>query len=94
MGHEDPGQKMINMITTIVNDLEGLVPAVQELGRRHSGYGVQEKHYGSVALAPLWTLEQGLGKAFTLEVKSAWIETYMVLAGVMKDASAKATKAA
>jgi hemoglobin-like flavoprotein len=85
---------MINMITTIVNDLEGLVPAVQELGRRHSGYGVQEKHYGSVALAPLWTLEQGLGKTFTLEVKSAWIETYMVLAGVMKDASAKATKAA
>jgi len=91
------GKKLMDMITAAVNglnNLEGLVPTVQDLGRRHGGYGVQEKHYGSVASALLWTLEQGLGEAFTPEVKSAWTETYMVLAGVMKDASAKAAKAA
>ena len=74
------GQKLMEMITAAVNglnDLDGLVPTVQE------------RHYGSVASALLWTLEQGLGDAFTPEVKSAWTETYMLLAGVMRDASAK-----
>ena len=91
------GQKLMQMITAAVNglnDLDGLVPVVQDLGRRHGGYGVQEKHYGSVGSALLWTLEQGLGDDFTPEVKIAWTETYMLLAGVMKEASAKDAKAA
>ena len=89
---KEQGKKLMNMITAAVNglnDLDGLVPVVQDLGRRHGGYGVQDKHYGSVASALLWTLEQVLGDAFTTEVKMAWTETYMLLAGVMKDASAK-----
>lgn len=91
------GRKLMQMITAAVNglnDLDGLVPVVQDLGRRHGGYGVQEAHYGSVGSALLWTLEQGLGDDFTPEVKIAWTETYMLLAGVMKDASAKDAKAA
>ena len=71
-----------------------MVPAVQELNSRHDGYGVQEAHYGSVATALLWTLEQGLGEDFTPEVKAAWTETYMLLAGVMKESAAKLDKAA
>jgi nitric oxide dioxygenase len=51
--------------------LDQLVPAVQALGRRHAGYGVKNEHYNTVALALLWTLEQGLGDAFTPEVKAA-----------------------
>jgi hemoglobin-like flavoprotein len=47
-----------------------------------------------VASALLWTLEQGLGEDFTPEVKTAWTETYMLLAGVMKDAAKKLEKAA
>jgi len=89
---KEQGKKLMSMITAAVNglnDLDRLVPVVQDLGRRHCGYGVQDKHYGSVASALLWTLEQGLGDAFTPEVKIAWTETYMLLAGVMKDASAK-----
>lgn len=87
------GRMLMDMITAAVNglnDLDGLVPKVQGLGRRHRDYGVQERHYDSVALALLWTLEQGLGDAFTTEVKTAWTETYTLLAGVMKEASAKA----
>ncbi len=94
---KEQGRNLMQMITAAVNglnDLDGLVPVVQDLGRRHGGYGVQEKHYGSVASALLWTLEQGLGAAFTPEVKNAWTETYMLLAGVMQDASAKMEKAA
>ena len=91
------GRKLMEMITTAVNglnDLDALVLAVQDLGSRHGGYGVTGAHYGSVVSALLWTLEQGLGEAFTEDVKVAWTETYMLLASVMQDAAAKAAKAA
>ena len=63
-----------------------LVPAVQELGRRHKGYGVSDADYDTVGAALLWTLEQGLGTGFTDEVKDAWVAVYGLLAGVMKSA--------
>ena len=91
------GRKLMEMITAAVNGLndpDALVPVVQDLGSRHGGYGVTEAHYGSVGSALLWTLEQGLGEDFTEDVKVAWTETYMLLAGVMQDAAGKAAKAA
>jgi len=90
---EAQGEKLMMMIGTAVgglNDLGALVPAVEGLGRRHSGYGVEDKDYDTVGTALLWTLEQGLGSAFTPEVKQAWTETYVTLSGVMKSAAAKA----
>jgi len=56
---------------------------VKALGERHKGYGVTMAHYAPVCAALLWTLENGLGPAFTPEVKAAWTETYTALAGVM-----------
>lgn len=88
---KEQGLKLMTMIGTAVGGLDRLdsiVPAVQALGRRHAGYGVQDKHYDTVASALLWTLEQGLGAAFTPDVKSAWTSAYGVLAGTMKEAAA------
>jgi nitric oxide dioxygenase len=39
-----------------------------------------------VGAALLWTLEQGLGDAFTPDVKAAWTEAYSALCGVMTTA--------
>src|SRR5262249_7724286 len=61
------------------------LPAVRQLGERHRGYGVSADHYGRVGAALLWTLEQGLGSAFTPEVKAAWSEAYRTLAGAMQE---------
>ena len=66
--------------------LDQIVPAVQALGRRHASYGVRAEHYDTVGAALLWTLEQGLGDAFTPEVRGAWTEAYGTLASVMIDA--------
>ena len=80
-------KKLMQMITVAVRGLENideLLPAIEALGRRHSGYGVIDAHYETVGTALLWTLEQGLGPAFTPEVRSAWTETYTVLAAVMQ----------
>jgi hemoglobin-like flavoprotein len=67
---------------------------VQELGRRHGGYGVKDTHYQPVGEALIWTLDKGLGEAFTPEVKGAWVAAYTTLAGVMKGAAAEAAKPA
>lgn len=75
--------KMIGIAVRGLTDLDSIVPAVKNLGARHVGYGVKEAHYATVGSALLWTLEQGLGDAFTDEVKGAWTEVYTLLADVM-----------
>jgi hemoglobin-like flavoprotein len=67
--------------------LDGLLPVLRELGRRHAGYGVTDAHYDTVRAALLWTLGQGLGGGFTPEVRTAWGVAYDLLAGVMKSAA-------
>jgi hemoglobin-like flavoprotein len=89
-------KKLIAMLATAVTNLhqaEKIIPAVQELGKRHVGYGVTAKHYEPVGAALLWTLEQGLGADFTPPLKEAWTETYVTLAGVMQNAAAAAVPA-
>jgi len=88
------GKKLMGMIGIAVNGLtrlESIVPAVQDLGKRHVGYGVEDHHYDTVGAALLETLAAGLGEAFTPEVEAAWTETYQLLAGVMKEAAASVT---
>jgi hemoglobin-like flavoprotein len=86
-------KKLMQMITAAVKGLdrlEQLVPVVQDLGRRHARYGVAESHYDTVGAALLWTLEMGLGKTFTAEMKDAWTAVYVLLATTMKDAAREA----
>lgn len=87
----DQKRKLMQMLATAVNNLhqvERILPVVEELGRKHVGYGAKPEHYDTVGEALLWTLERGLGPDFTPPVKAAWTSTYQTLAGVMKDAAA------
>ena len=86
----EQGRKLMQTLGFIVNSLsrpDELVPAAQDLAKRHVAYGVKPKDYDTVGASLLWTLEQGLGSAFTDEAKAAWTEAYGILAGVMKDAA-------
>jgi hemoglobin-like flavoprotein len=89
----EQGRKLMKMINTAVNGLDRLdaiAPAVQQLGVRHIAYGVEDEHYDTVGAALLWTLQAGLGEAFTEEVKTSWATVYGVLADTMKAAVAEA----
>ena len=89
---KEQGRKLMAVIGTAVNaldKLESVVPAVQNLGRRHVDYGVKDEDYDTVGGALLWTLETGLGEAFTPEVKEAWVTVYGVLADTMKAAASE-----
>jgi len=88
----EQGRKLMQTIAVVVaglDKLDTLVPAVQALGRRHAAYGVRDGHYATVAAALLWTLEQGLGAAFTPAVRQAWATAYGLLASVMQAAAAE-----
>ena len=97
--HDMTGQrrKLAQMLGAAVNGLdrvEQLVPVLQNLGQRHAAYGVTDAHYDAVGSALLWTLQTGLGPAFTPEVRDAWTAVYGLVAGVMKDAAHIATAVA
>jgi hemoglobin-like flavoprotein len=86
--------KTINIAVTALDDVEPLIPVLKKMGADHVGYGVKERDYNVVGAALLWTLEKGLGDAFTDEVKNAWGAVYDVLASVMKQGAAEAEQAA
>jgi hemoglobin-like flavoprotein len=83
-------KKLMQMLGTAIANLhqvEKILPAVEDLGKRHVAYGVTPKHYEPVGAALLWTLEQGLGPDFTPPVKDAWTQTYTTVAAVMTKAA-------
>jgi hemoglobin-like flavoprotein len=87
---KDQGRKLMQMLAVAVKGLDRLqdiLPAVQQLGRRHADYGVRDEDYETVGSALLWTLEKGLGDAFTEEVRAAWVKVYGILTTEMKAAA-------
>jgi hemoglobin-like flavoprotein len=79
--------KLIQALTMVVQGLdhvEKLVTALTDLARRHASYGVLNAHYDSVGAALLWTLEQGLGAAWTPQARTAWSHAYALLADIMR----------
>ena len=94
---KEQGRKLMQMLSFAVSSLrrlEQIVPAVEDLGRRHAGYGVRDQHYSTVAAALLWTLEQGLGAGFTAEVKEAWVAMYGIVTSAMQRGAAQVACAA
>ena len=88
-------KKLMQMLAAAVNGLdrlEQLIPVVEDLGRRHVAYGVQEQHYDTVGAALLWTLRKGLGDAFTPAVEDAWTAVFGLLASTMKTAARESVR--
>jgi hemoglobin-like flavoprotein len=94
---EEQSRKLGHVLTVVVNGLsrpQQILGAVEELGRRHSIYGVRPEHYTTVGAALLWTLQAGLGDAFTDEVREAWSSAYSFLSSAMQQAAANPEPAA
>jgi len=95
MAHQ--GERLMGMIgsaLTLLDRPAALGTVLRLLGTRHKGYGVQDKHYATVGGALIKTLEQGLGAAFTSEVRAAWIELYGVISRTMREGAAEPAMAA
>ena len=90
---DEQARKLGHVLKVVVNGLsqpQQILRAVEELGRRHLTYGVQQGHYVTVGAALFSTLQTGLGDAFTLEVQEAWTCAYLFLSSIMQRAAANA----
>lgn len=100
-------RKLIQMLAFMVKSLtwpdtawrdevspdEDLLLVVLALGRRHTQlYKIPYESYAAVGEALLWTLDYGLGEAFTDEVKAAWAKVYMLMAKTMTMGAAVVSK--
>lgn len=84
------GRKLMATLGVVVNGLtnmEAILPAARSLAIKHVEYGVKPDHYQPVGEALMWTLGIGLGPDFTEETKTAWLDAYTALSGVMIDAA-------
>jgi hemoglobin-like flavoprotein len=78
----------------MLRDMPTLVATLEGLAQRHVAYGVKDEHYDKVGEALIWTLERGLGPAFTDEARDAWTALYVTVAQVMRRAASGAAKVA
>lgn len=85
---KEQGRKLMAMLNTAVtglDNLDALIEPLKRSGKAHKDYGVKAEDYDKVGAAFLWTLEQGLGDAFTPEIEDAWTVTYSTVASVMTE---------
>lgn len=86
----EQGKKLLKALTVVVKALDSLdtiIPAIQDLGKRHVSYGVTIAHWDSVGNALLWALAETFGDAFDDEVGGAWAAAYGVIAQTAISAS-------
>jgi nitric oxide dioxygenase len=79
-------KKLMSTLAVVVNglsNLEAILPAASALAQRHVAYGAKAEHYPVVGSALLWTLEKGLGEAWTADIAAAWTAAYTTLSGFM-----------
>ncbi|MCX7320533.1 MAG: globin family protein [Hyphomicrobiales bacterium] len=82
----EQGRKLmatLGVVVTGLTRLDTVLPAASALARQHVAYGVRPEHYPIVGAALLWTLEKGLGEAWTPELADAWTTAYGTLSGYM-----------
>ena len=76
-----------DLLVKNIADFDECIPMLEDLGRRHAAYGVEDRHYESVGKALLATLDTGLGQAVTPESRAAWAAAYKRLSEPMQRAA-------
>jgi hemoglobin-like flavoprotein len=83
----ETGRLLMTVVSVAIDNLdqiERIIPAIRNLGRRHRGYGVKRADYEAGKDAFLWAIEQALGEDFTPPVRDAWLTWYQLLAAEMQ----------
>ena len=85
--------KLMEMLAGAIRLLDEparLIPVLEDLGRRHAGYGVEAGHYAVVRRALVVMLRKVLDRELTPEVLAAWAGLYDVVEASMLRGAATA----
>lgn len=83
---EQQGAQFISKLGLIVAELqnvESLVPVLEDLALRHVAYGVKPEHYPLVGRALQQMLAEVLEDDFTSETRAAWAKAFAEISGLM-----------
>lgn len=83
--------QVISFTVCSLDNMDELLPLLQDLGRQHIKYGAQAHHYDYVREALLWTMEKVLKGDFTPEIQQAWTDVYRVMSEAMIEAAHQQT---
>ena len=82
--------RFFRALTRIVagrDDLAGLVPFLEQLGRTHRKYGVRDRHYDAFRQALLATLHRYAAPVWDARTQDAWESAFDQAARIMIDAA-------
>jgi NAD(P)H-flavin reductase/hemoglobin-like flavoprotein len=77
----------LGAVVSNVDQLDEVVPFIQQLGRDHRRFSVVAEHYNAVGASLLATLQHFLGPAWTPELASEWAAAYGAISAVMVQAA-------
>ncbi len=79
--------QVISFTICSLDNMDELLPLLQDLGRRHTKYGAKTQDYEHIGEALIWTMEKVLKDEFTNEIRQAWTDMYSVMSAAMIEAA-------
>jgi len=82
----EQSKKLMTMLSYVIarlDRLDQIIEEIRRMARRHTQYGVEDRHYQAVGEALLFTLEKGLGGNWNHNLGDAWSNIYQTLANAM-----------
>lgn len=75
---------MFNIAVRGLDKLDDMLPALRDLGSRHTGYKVLPLHYDTMGKALILMVSEILGEEANEEIETAWANAYKHWANAMK----------
>jgi NAD(P)H-flavin reductase/hemoglobin-like flavoprotein len=82
-GQRDKLVTALGAVVSNVDELDKVMPLLEQLGRDHRRFSVVTAHYEAVGASLLATLRRFLGPSWTLDLADTWAEAYGLVAKVM-----------
>ncbi|MFI6678700.1 globin domain-containing protein [Kribbella sp. NPDC050469] len=80
----------LGRIVSNVDQVDEVLPFIEQLGRDHRRFSVIAEHYSAVGASLLATLQHFLGPAWTVQLAEDWAGAYGLIAKVMVQAAEEA----
>jgi NAD(P)H-flavin reductase/hemoglobin-like flavoprotein len=82
-GQRDKLVAALGAVVSNVDEIDSVVPLLEQLGRDHRRFSVVTEHYSAVGASLLATLKKFLGHSWTPDLADTWAQAYGLVAKVM-----------
>ena len=82
-GQRDKLVTALGAVVSNVDEIDKVIPLLEQLGRDHRRFSVVTEHYTAVGASLLATLKKFLGPSWTPDLADTWAQAYGLVAKVM-----------